>query len=143
MSLPSWKDFASKNELPTRDCDLDLARKTYILSQRKITSGEGSSRTRGKLDEERTRLAFHQANKVELEERVAKGELFPVSAFKTVLEDMLTSFKANMISIAPKVAAQVVAMADENDAEDLIQGYVYEALDELSDYDLTDAHIDY
>jgi len=87
---------------------------------------------------ERARLTHHQANKTELEEQVLRGELVPSSAIESLLSNIFTAFRAKLLGLPTKAAPQLVIMADPVEAETLIRAFLYEALDELATYDLSE-----
>lgn len=84
---------------------------------------------------ERARLTHHQANKTALEEQVLKGELLRAEEVAQVWGDMVSAFRAKMLSLPTKSAAQLVSQPDLAVIEDVLRNQVYEALKELSDYD--------
>lgn len=86
-------------------------------------------------ESERARLTHHQANKVSLEEQVLQGKLIPSETVERVWSNMVASFRAKMLSIPTKAAHQFLSLSDLNESQDLLKDHVYEALDELSDYD--------
>lgn len=100
-------------------------------------SSDGSSvfEDKNKLDKARTRLADGQANKVELEVEVIRGNLIPADLVKEAVDNMISAFRSRVLSIPTKAAQSVVTMADPSVAEDLLRGLIYEALEELSEYD--------
>ena len=87
------------------------------------------------LETERTRLASAQAEKTELEVEVIKGTLIPAENVEAVVNGMVSSFRAKMLSLPTKAAPSVVQLADVAEAETLLRDYVYEALTELSNYE--------
>jgi len=87
------------------------------------------------LESERTRLASAQAEKTELEVVVIKGDLIPAPNVELEVNNMVSSFRAKILSLPTKVAPSVVQLADVAEAESLLREYVYEALTELSEYD--------
>lgn len=87
------------------------------------------------LESERTRLASAQAEKTELEVETIKGNLIPSENVESVVNNMVSSFRAKMLSLPTKAAPSVVQMADVAEAENLLRDYVYEALTELSEYE--------
>lgn len=100
-------------------------------------STDGTSVLEGKslLDQARTRLASAQANKTELEVDVIKGNLIPAELVKEAVDNMISAFRSRMLSIPTKAAQSVIIMADPVQAEDLLRAHIYEALEELSEYD--------
>lgn len=95
----------------------------------------GRKETDKTLESERTRLASAQAEKTELEVEVIKGSLIPSESVEAVVNNMISSFRSKMLSLPTKAAPSVVQMADVAEAEELLRGFVYEALTELSNYD--------
>lgn len=87
------------------------------------------------LETERTRLASAQAEKTELEVQVIKGNLIPSESVELVVNNMIAAFKAKMLSLPTKAAPVVINMADTAECEGVLKEYVYEALEELSNYD--------
>lgn len=87
------------------------------------------------LESERTKLASAQAEKCELEVEVIKGNLIPAEHVQEVVDTMLASFRARLLSLPTKAAHAVLPLTDQAEAEDVLREYVYEALQELSDYD--------
>lgn len=83
---------------------------------------------------ERARLTHHQANKTALEEEVLKGTLIPAETVERVQGDMVSSFRAKILSIPTKAAHALLNLEDMNDAKDTLKEFLYEALKELADF---------
>ncbi|MFS0766050.1 hypothetical protein [Peribacillus phoenicis] len=73
--------------------------------------------------------------KTELEVQIIKGELHRSSDVERVMNDMLLGFKAKLTSLPTKMAPQLVGKTEIPVVKDLLKEAVYEALNELSDYD--------
>ena len=86
-------------------------------------------------DEERARLTHHQANKTSLEEDVLRGKLIPAETVETVWGDMVSAFRAKILSLPTKTAHMMLAVEKLSDAEDILKDVVFEALTELSEYE--------
>ena len=84
---------------------------------------------------ERARLTHHQANKTELEASVLKGSLIPAETVERVQGDMVSNFRAKMLSMPTKAAHAVLHLEDLSEAQNVLKPYVFEALKELSDYE--------
>lgn len=84
---------------------------------------------------ERARLTHHQANKTSLEEAVLKGSLIPAEKVERVQGDMVSAFRAKMLSLPTKAAHSLIQLETLSEAQDAIKPYIYEALKELSDYE--------
>lgn len=100
-----------------------------------IMFGQGKPSDKKTLETERTRLASAQAEKTELEVQVIKGNLIPAESVEEVVNNMVSSFRAKMLSLPTKAAPAVVIMADIVEVESALKDYIYEALTELSEYD--------
>lgn len=84
---------------------------------------------------ERARLTYHQANIAELDEDVKRGELIPAETVEIVWADMVSSFRAKLLSMPTKSAHEFVSLTDLSEIQDAIKAQVNEALEELADYD--------
>lgn len=84
---------------------------------------------------ERARLTHHQANKTALEEAVLQGSLIPADKVERVQGDMVSAFRAKMLSLPTKAAHSLVALETLSEAQDAIKPFIYEALKELADYE--------
>jgi len=100
-----------------------------------LVFGLGNESKKGSLEVERTRLTSVQAEKIELEIKVIKGQLIPAEHVREVVDTMLSAFRSKMLSLPTKAAHAVLPLADQAEAEDVLREYVNEALQELSDYD--------
>ena len=87
------------------------------------------------LESERTRLATAQAEKAEIEVSIMKGNLIPAEHVEKAVNNMVNAFKAKMLSLPTKAAPSVVVLADQIEAENVLRDFVYEACQELSEYD--------
>lgn len=87
------------------------------------------------LEEERTRLASAQANKTELDVLVMKKELLPATDVEEVVNNMVSAFKAKILSIPPKLAPVLSVETDTAVVDNILKESMYEALQELSNYD--------
>lgn len=84
---------------------------------------------------ERARLTHHQANKTELEAQVLKGKLIPSETVERVQGDMVSAFRAKMLSLPTKTAGKVQNLTELAEIEEALRQEVYESLTELSDYE--------
>jgi len=94
-----------------------------------------SQDTRDQLDltEERARLTMHQADKVELEVKVMRGELIPSDIIARVWSEYTSNMRAKLLglpsTVAPRVAGGTMA-----EVETEIRELIFDALDELKEY---------
>jgi phage terminase Nu1 subunit (DNA packaging protein) len=89
------------------------------------------------LTRERTRLARAQADKVELENQIKRGDSVPSSVILTVWIQLIANFKSKLISLPDKLA---VILADRSAPEiktDL-KKEINEVLEELRDLTIDD-----
>ena len=97
--------------------------------------GIGKPSDKKSLETERTRLASAQAEKTELEVEVIKANLIPAEHVEEVVNNMVASFRAKILSLPTKAAHAVIPLSDPAQAEAILREYIYEALSELSEYD--------
>lgn len=90
------------------------------------------------LTEERARLAHHQANKTELEEKVLRGQLLPYETVQNVQSRMIMAFRAKCLSLPTKTAPRLAYLTDLPEIEAEIRSAVYDALSELSEFRVED-----
>jgi terminase small subunit / prophage DNA-packing protein len=83
---------------------------------------------------EKARLTKAQANHEELKVEVLKGELIRAEVVERVQGGMVSAFRARCLSLPVKASPQLVGL-DESAIESALADYVYEALEELSDFD--------
>lgn len=96
--------------------------------------GEGGAT----LEEEKIKLTSAQAEKVELEVEVLKGNLVPADEIEDFLSRTFGAFKARCLSIPTKAAPSVIGVIEVLEIEEIIKEYIYEALAELKDYEPAD-----
>ncbi|MBM7580021.1 type IV toxin-antitoxin system AbiEi family antitoxin domain-containing protein [Jeotgalibacillus terrae] len=73
--------------------------------------------------------------KTELEYKIMEGELHRGADVKRLMGDQLAAFKARLLSIPSKTAPMIVGKTEILPIQDTLKKAVYEALDELSEYD--------
>ena len=88
-----------------------------------------------KLDitKETARLKSAQANKTELEVEVLKGTLISAEVIGQTWADYSGACRAKFIGIPSKAATQLVGL-DVPEAERLLREFIFEALEELTEY---------
>lgn len=131
LSSRSVVDLLKKLDLPTRNCDLDLARVTYIRHLREKAAGRSGD---GEYDltEERARLAHHQANIAALDEKVKEKSLIPIEIVVSTWQSIAMNVRAKLLSMPPQIAAKCAGGSkDEIEAE--AKELIYQALTELSE----------
>lgn len=84
---------------------------------------------------ERTRLTKAQADKVELELAVLEQSLIPAALVEEVWSKMIASSKAKLLSVPLKAAQTSLGKTELKEVEDINRTFIYEALEELSEFD--------
>ena len=92
------------------------------------------------LEKERSRLTHHQANKTALEEEVLKGNLLPSDEVIEVWGNYISSVRAKLLSMPTKLAHSLINCSDFEDVEAILKKGVFEALQELSEYNVESNH---
>jgi phage terminase Nu1 subunit (DNA packaging protein) len=98
---------------------------------------EQAEKTEEELDQTREKTLLIRANrqKVELELQIMRGELHRSEDVRRVMNDMLGAFRARVLAIPSKVAPRLIAQTNAAVIQNIIKNEVYEALQELSEYD--------
>lgn len=84
---------------------------------------------------ERALWTREKRKKTELEVKIIKGELHRSKDVERITGDMLASFRARLLNLPDKVAPLLIAKTDLQDINDTVRLAVYEALNELAEYD--------
>lgn len=85
------------------------------------------------IGREKLRLTRAQADKMELELAVARGEVIPATEVETIWSNISAAIKAKMNAIPSRAAQSVIGMEEVRDIEALLKAMVNEALIELAD----------
>ena len=91
--------------------------------------------TPGEWADQRERLAAAQAEKVEAENAVRRGQLADVQLMVRVWQDHIAAARAKLLGIAAKLSPQLVGLNDPNVISAAIRAEVSAALGELANYD--------
>ena len=89
----------------------------------------------GEFDDQRQRLAAAQAEKVEHENAVRRGELARMSDVVHFWTDCIANARAKALAMASKVSPQLVNIGDASIIAAAVRAEVYAFLAELADYD--------
>ncbi|MTI49692.1 MAG: hypothetical protein FH761_17820 [Firmicutes bacterium] len=121
--------------------------KGYIVYLKTISDLENTNTSDLNLDEERAKHEQLKRQKTELQLKVMKGELHHSEDVQSVMNDMLSNFRAKVIALPAKVAPMLLSRSNASEIQDILQNECYEALKELSNYDPKDfyneKYIDY
>jgi len=115
--------------------DLVESTRLYITHLR---DKSGKTITDGKVidfHEEKARLTKMQADKAEMEVEELAGQLVRVDDVLDQWQNILADVKGKLLAIPSKLATLVADISNPAEAQELIDDYVREALQELSDYD--------
>lgn len=109
--------------------DLAASIKSYIEY-----SSEKPEEELSKYDEE-AKWTKARREKAELELQIMRGEVHRSDDVRRVMYNMLGAFKAKLLSLPSKAAGQLQGQTDFNKISGILKDRVYEALNELSEYD--------
>ena len=87
------------------------------------------------LNQEKTLLTRANRMKAELELKIMQGELHRSEDIEFVMNDMLSSFRAQMLVIPGKAAPKIIGETDIEVVKGILKSLIFEALQELSDYE--------
>lgn len=85
------------------------------------------------LTMERTRLAKLQADKVEIDLRIARGEVCTIPMVMEHWQEMIMSIRAKLLAMPPKIATAAIDASSVKEIEETVMELMYEALEELKD----------
>lgn len=91
----------------------------------------------GEIDNQKETGLWTRARreKAELEVKIIKGELHRSVDVERIMNDMLGAFRARLLSLPSKLAPQLLGMTDIPLIKGKLKEAVYEAINELSNYD--------
>lgn len=87
------------------------------------------------MDAAKLRLTEAQARKAELEADVLEGTLIPQEKVKATWTKMIASMRSRILALPSRLAPQLVAQREYKKVEKLLKETIYEALQEIADYD--------
>lgn len=86
---------------------------------------------------EETLLVRVRRQKAELELDIMQGKVHLSEDVEKVMNDMLSSFRAQLLVIPGKAAPRLVGQTEIEPIKAMLKNYIFEALQELSEYDPT------
>lgn len=142
MSRQAAYDLVTRGVIPDcsgKDHDIDAAREGYVLHLRAVAGNRGGNAD-GELDlnEERARKAKEEADRLEMQNALLRGELLQREDVNTAVVGAFARVRARMIGVPSKVAPLVAAVENPAEVEGTIRKAIYEALKELSDTSVAD-----
>lgn len=95
------------------------------------------SKTGEELDKvtEETLLVRVRRQKAEIELDIMQGNVHLSEDVEKVMNDMLSSFRAQVLVIPGKAAPQLIGMTEIEPIKAILKNYIHEALQEMSEYD--------
>lgn len=116
----------------TKGADLDTARIEYIRYLREAAQTRHGGAA-SDVNEERARLIHHQANIAGIDEEERVGNLIAADEVESKWTGMAMAMRAKMLGVPKKVASTALGETDYTAMENMVEEYVREALDELSE----------
>jgi phage terminase Nu1 subunit (DNA packaging protein) len=112
--------------------------KKYIAFLRASSNVESDNiKLKESLDYEKFLHEKAKREKAELELAHIKGTMHHASEVERVMTRMLSDFRAKLLALPSKVAPMLIARKEIAVIQDILQKEIYEALQELSEYDPT------
>ena len=84
----------------------------------------------------RSQLLKVQLIKAQMDIKKETGQLWLRSQAEEEWSNMILAFRSKMLAVPYRAACRVVGVKDRYEVQEIIRELVYEALDELSEYDL-------
>jgi terminase small subunit / prophage DNA-packing protein len=94
-----------------------------------------ASDSEGEMEKAKLRLIMAQAEMEELKVKEKKEELISLEKMKYLWANVLGSFRSRVLSIPTRLTPQIMIHKDPKKIERLIKDALYEALNELAEYD--------
>ncbi|MAR56943.1 MAG: hypothetical protein CMM93_07145 [Rickettsiales bacterium] len=94
-----------------------------------------ASDTDSEMERARIRLTSAQADKTELEVEELRGNLITLDNMKGLWANVLATFRSRILSIPNRLTPQLAAVRDPKKIDVLLKDALYEALNELANYD--------
>ena len=134
---PRWVNQLTTNNLLTQvgrgKYKLGDAIREYIAAIK--LQAEESDEQETDLRAEQTMLTRANRKMAELELAVMNGDLHRSEDVKSIMNEMLVSFRSRMLTIPARATPEITASNDANLIQQVIKRELYDALSELSDYD--------
>lgn len=108
--------------------------KAYI-NYIKVGNDAQKGSDKSKLDKEKYLHEKAKREKAELILGEMKGELHDAAIVEEVVTNMLSNFRAKLLSIPPKTAPILLGVDSIPEIQEILETKIYEALKELSEYD--------
>jgi phage terminase Nu1 subunit (DNA packaging protein) len=94
------------------------------------------------FENQRERLAAAQAERVEMENAIRRGQLAECAAVQAGWADHIAAARAKLLSLPAKLGPQLTNISDASVAADKIRADIYAAIDELSEWELPETDDD-
>lgn len=90
------------------------------------------------LDTERAKLNHVKVLQEELKLAAMKGTMHKSEDVQKVMNDMLSNFRSKLLALPSKVAPSLLAMDNISEIQEVLRRDIFEALEELSEYNPAD-----
>ena len=134
---PRWINQLTTNGLLTQvergRYQLGSAIREYIAAIKQQAEEKDEEET--DLREEQTMLTRANRKMAELELAVMNGKLHRSEDVQNIMNEMLTSFRSRLLAIPARISPEVAVATDSMVVQQMINGEIYDALSELSEYD--------
>lgn len=107
---------------------------TYLKASQDLKE-EGQSEGKIDFDHEHALLERRKREKLDLEIASIKGTMHKSEDVEKVMNDMLANFRSKMLALPSKTAPRLIARDDIGEIQDILQQEIFDALNELSNYD--------
>jgi phage terminase Nu1 subunit (DNA packaging protein) len=94
------------------------------------------------FENQRERLAAAQAERVEMENAIRRGQLAECAAVQAGWADHIAAARAKLLSLPAKLGPQLTNISDASVAADKIRADIYAAIDELAEWELPETDDD-
>jgi phage terminase Nu1 subunit (DNA packaging protein) len=87
---------------------------------------------------ERARLTHEQADKAEIENREARGELIPAVVVTAIWTESVVNIRARILAMPTRIAHAAAAVETVPEVHEIVRAACYEALEEIATDELSD-----
>ena len=113
--------------------DLDACRTAYLTHLREVAAGRMAKDGGGfDLVTERARLAAAQAEKVERQNAVEKGDLIPAAEFHQMMTSAFVRVRAKLLALPSRLTPVLAIETKAAVVEAVLKAEIYAALNELA-----------
>lgn len=134
MSVTRLKELLPRLNVADRS-DLDAIRCAYINHLRATSAGRGGEDHQTRLAIARARESELKGDKLEMDMAREAGNLVPADELEQAWSALIASARAELLSMAAKLRAELQRLFDIDAPADLIESHVHAALEHLANAD--------